>query len=202
MIIIFIISFVFKQYNYIDNNFILISDQHSIENYNIDNNSLDFSEFLPENYYILDYCITDINQDATEDIVLLIKRIWRDWYFMKWQSVETPLINNKDSENFSSSIIILNYYESTSKYKIIWAGSAFISPLLKIISFDIDKDSLQEIITIDGIFENNFNLPGEYLSIWGWNGFGFSLQQRSDKGNYYDLRVSGDSTIYVLTDSL
>ena len=58
----------------------------------------------------------------------------------------------------------------------IWAGSALPAPLLTLGIEDVDGDGRNEVRTLEGSYTGG---GSTHLDVWRWNGFGFTLEQRS-----------------------
>jgi poly-gamma-glutamate synthesis protein (capsule biosynthesis protein) len=69
------------------------------------------------------------------------------------------------------------------RYRPLWGGSAVARPIIELELGDVDADGEMELL----ILEEGPRGMGRTLSVWRWHGWGFSLQWRSEVGNYQSL---------------
>jgi hypothetical protein len=71
-------------------------------------------------------------------------------------------------------------------YNELWAGSALIQPVTQLRLVDLNGDGQQEMAAL----EEDYDHPerGGFLTVWRWNGFGFSLAGQ-DRHRYFQVQV-------------
>lgn len=72
----------------------------------------------------------------------------------------------------------------------LWQSSALLKPNCQIKIIDINNDSENELITLEGDYTKNTNCQPKYISVWKWNHWGFTNLWRSKKTNYNSLKVA------------
>jgi hypothetical protein len=61
----------------------------------------------------------------------------------------------------------------------LWAGSALVRPVSQLAVADVDGDSGQELVALEGYYDSPFK--GGSLTVWRWRGFGFVLVGKVNK---------------------
>jgi len=49
-----------------------------------------------------------------------------------------------------------------------------------------------ELVVIEGDYLQKPECNGSFVAVWKWNGWGFSNEWRSDRGNYSNLEIERD----------
>ncbi|MGB9606754.1 MAG: hypothetical protein ACPL88_12835, partial [Bryobacteraceae bacterium] len=89
------------------------------------------------------------------------------------------------------------------RYDLLWGGSAAPQPIVALEFWDVDADGRGELVVLEAPAGNGPGAQGHWVSIWRWNGWGFSLLWRSEEGRFRDLRlcdVDGDGAREVLVE--
>ena len=104
--------------------------------------------------------------------MLLVWRPWRDWPIQRWSAVPSPIAGFHDARGDSCHLILLDPRDGRE----IWAGSALPAPLSTLSVEDVDGDGRNEVRTLEGSYAGG---ESTHMDVWCWNGFGFTLEQRS-----------------------
>jgi hypothetical protein len=79
------------------------------------------------------------------------------------------------------------------RYDLLWGGSAAISPIYEMDLGDVDGDGRTELVVLEGIAgasrEEVAHEPARFVTVWRWNGWGFTLLWRSEPGRYQHLHL-------------
>jgi hypothetical protein len=70
-------------------------------------------------------------------------------------------------------------------YRLLWGGSPVSAALLEVELGDLDGYGVEELVAI----ERSEDGAASYVTVWRWNGWGFSLVWRSPPGEYRDLAI-------------
>lgn len=148
---------------------------------------------IPSSWDVRNAIYTNLTGDGKPEIVLLVWRPWRDWPIMRWSKSPSPIAGFHDMDGDSCHIILIDPHpygdtrttsDSSRSYREIWAGSALPVPLIQIAAGDIDGDDANELVALEGTYTNGRDGAGNRMSVWRWNGFGFTMQWQSEQTEY------------------
>ncbi len=115
--------------------------------------------------------ITDLNHDGRPELTLLVWRPFAPWPVDAILPHGGRIAGFHDAQNLSCHIILIGW--ARGGFRELWAGSALAEPLLSFYATDWNGDGRQELMTVETLYDQP--LQGTALSLWEWNGFGFSL---------------------------
>jgi hypothetical protein len=156
----------------------------------------------PKEWHVEQAQITNLNRDETRELTLLL---WRD--FSPWP-IDAYLVHPGRIQDFhnregrSCHLILIGWLGN--EYGELWAGSALADPILAFTSVDLDGDGWDELIGLESQYDNPPN-GNQSITIWEWNGFGFSLLQRGPTGKILAARpvyIEGDRALILLNGKL
>jgi hypothetical protein len=151
---------------------------------------------LPASWEVRSSAIADVTGDGTDELVLLVRRPWRDWETTRWHGGKSPIADFHDSEMMSSHVIVKAFDGET-----IWAGSALPHPMVALDCGDVDGDGTAEVVTLEGEYADGPDGPGYRVDVWEWDAFGFSLVHRSPPGVFRELTlrdIDGDGIVDII----
>jgi poly-gamma-glutamate synthesis protein (capsule biosynthesis protein) len=159
------------------------------ENYELKNGRLIITEQgkviwqSPTNWWIDNFFIADSNNDGVIDINLSLKPFWmkeNDW-------------------SVKNHFFVLNLIQN--KIKQIWCSSSLSKPNLEFKIADVDNDGKNDLIVIEGEYQQKSEC-NNCVAVWGWNGWGFSNNWRSEKGTFANLEIEKiDGKTYIVVDT-
>lgn len=129
----------------------------------------------PPEWNVLQFHITDLNHDQIPEITLLVWRAFSPWPIDSYLKVPGRIDEFHDSRNRSCHLILIGW--KNSSFAELWAGSALSQPVTAFQAIDLNNDSQQELITLDGRYDHSHHQT-QTISTWTWSGFGFSLHSR------------------------
>jgi len=149
----------------------------------------------PEDWRVEELIVADLNRDGTQEYALLVWRPFAPWPIDKFLPHGGRITGFHNKAGMSAHLILVGW--DGDDYRELWAGSALANPISTIRAVDIDRDGYKELITIEG--EYDAIEKGGNITIWGWQGFGFTLLDRIE-GNYSGYAVyQTDQQTTILT---
>lgn len=150
-----------------------------------------------EEWEVLEVQITDLNRDGLPEVTMLVWRPFQPWPIDTWLPHGGRIAGFHDSENRSCHIILWGW--AGDRYRELWAGSALAEPLVSFFAADWDGDGFQELLAVETGYDRR--PMGTAVSLWSWNGFGFTLIDRytAEFGGFGFL-IDGDSRPSVLLE--
>ena len=127
----------------------------------------------PSDWHVIQALISDLDHDGHPEFTLLIRRPFQSWPVDQWLPYGGRIADFQDASGMSNHIILIGWRDG--RYKEIWAGSSMSQPALAIDVADLDQDGQVELVTMEGIYDDQSFFPGKAIKLWEWNGFGFSL---------------------------
>ena len=144
-----------------------------------------------DNWWIDDFNFNDSNNDGIVDINL---SLWKPGNFGK----SKPFWVEENDMSIKNHFFILNLIGNSIKE--VWGSSNLSNPNCEFKFGDIDNDKENELIVVEGDYlEEKCN--GNFIAVWKWNGWGFSNEWRSEKGNFSNLEIEKIyNKNYILVD--
>jgi hypothetical protein len=128
----------------------------------------------PPEWQIRTAQVTDLNHDGRPELTLLVWRPFAPWPVDAILPHGGRIAGFHDAQNLSCHIILIGW--AGGGFRELWAGSALAEPILDFYAADWNGDGRQELMGIETEYDNP--LQARALSLWEWNGFGFSLLGR------------------------
>jgi hypothetical protein len=141
--------------------------------------------------------ITDLDRDGRPELTLLVWRPFAPWPIDAFLPDGGRIAGFHDAQNQSCHIILIQWKQGA--FRELWAGSALAEPILNFYAADWNGDGGQELMAV----ETGYDQPtkAKALSLWEWNGFGFSLIGRLRIGiGKYAFLTGTDDRPSILVD--
>jgi hypothetical protein len=135
----------------------------------------------PAEWQVAQASINDLDRDGRLEADLLVWRPFRPWPVDRFMPYGGRIKPFQDSQGRSCQIILIAWRNGAFQER--WAGSALAEPLRSFAAADLDGDGRQELIGMETAYDVPLSSSANAISIWEWNGFGFSLLARR-KGSY------------------
>ena len=147
----------------------------------------------PLNWQVKEVVSGDLNHDGIEEFGLLVWRTFKPWPIDKFLPNAGRIAAFHDENDLSCHLILIGW--DGEKYRELWAGSALADPISHLVIVDVDRNGEEELAAIEGTYKK----PGDgNLTIWKWQGFGFTLINRLDgKFSNFTLGNVGDHSILI-----
>jgi hypothetical protein len=148
----------------------------------------------PLSWWIDDFELADSNNDGIIDINL---SLWKAGSYGKYM----PFWIKENDMSIKNHFFILDY--SKGRVRHVWCSSNLSQPNCEFKFADINNDLKNELIVIEGNYSQAAGNQGLYIAVWSWNGWGFSNEWRSEKGNYKNLIIEkSDNKVYIVSDDI
>ncbi len=138
----------------------------------------------PAEWQVKEALFSDLNLDGEDELALLVWRPFRPWPVDRFMPHGGRNASFHDAEGMSCQLILIGLVDG--EFRELWAGSALADPIHSLHAADLDGDGLQELAALEYVYDGN---PRDAtLTVWSWNGFGFSLEARQED-DYASLLV-------------
>jgi hypothetical protein len=133
--------------------------------------------------------ITDLNQDGRPEATLLVWRDFKVWPIDDYLPHGGRIEGFQDRHGRSCHLILIGWRDGA--FVELWAGSALADPLHAFVAVDLEGNGTQELVALEGRYDAPRS-GTHTLTLWEWNGFGFTLRARGPSGRFHQLvRVQG-----------
>jgi hypothetical protein len=150
----------------------------------------------PKDWQVLEAIISDLNRDGEDELVMVVSRPFKPWPIDRFLPHGGRINSFQDKNGMSCHLILVGW--DGKEYREVWAGSALKDPISHISSADLNQDGFQELVALEGQYDSIFNTGN--ITVWEWNGFGFSLNERID-GSFSDfIVISTGQQNWLLSD--
>jgi len=132
----------------------------------------------PIDWQVSQAAFTDLNRDGKDELALLVWRPFEPWLIDRMLPRGGRIDTFQDAGGQSCQLILMGW--KLGAYREVWAGSPLVDPLQQFAAVDLDGDGWQELSVLEGRYNDRLGTPAWSLSLWKWNGFGFSLGERQE----------------------
>jgi len=140
----------------------------------------------PLDWEVMQALVTDLNRDGKLEVALLIWRDFKPWPIDSYIPNPRRIDDFHDKDNRSCHLVLIGW--RGGEYREVWAGSALADPLREIAAADLDGDGKQELVALESKYDDPAVKPAHALTVWEWNGFGFTLLART-RGRFRQLVI-------------
>lgn len=167
------------------------------ETYSLEGGQLTIAENLkmiwqsPSDWWIDNFILVDSNNDGVGDINL---SVWKPGDF----GSSKPFWIKENDMSIKNHFFVFDLVNGVMKP--VWQSSNLGAPNCQFAFADLDNDGKNDLVAIEGNYSDKHECKGNYVAVWKWNGWGFSNEWRSEKGNFSNLeigKINGKSYISV-----
>ncbi|MFA7169848.1 MAG: hypothetical protein WC178_03260 [Candidatus Paceibacterota bacterium] len=150
-----------------------------MEKYDFQNGKLTISENYKiiwqseDDWRVEDFILADSNNDGITDINM---SVWKSGDFGDFK----PLWVEENDMSIKNHFFIFDFKDG--EVRPIWQSSNLDAPNCQILISDMDDDSQNELVVIEGDYADSPDCKGKYLAVWKWNEWGFFNEWRSEAG--------------------
>lgn len=134
----------------------------------------------PVYWWIDNFVIADSNNDRISDINL---SVWKAGNF----GSSKPFWDKENEMSVKNHLFIFNF--AGDEIRPIWQSSNLSAPNCEFAIIDIDGDEKNDLVVSEGDYSQKPICDGNYVAVWKWNGWGFSNEWRSEKGEFDNLEI-------------
>ncbi len=134
----------------------------------------------PDNWWVDDFQIADSTCDGIMNINI---SAWRAGNF----GSSKPLWIEENDMSIRNHFFVMKL--ENGAVKPVWMSSNLPVPNREFAFADVDLDGRQELVVIEGEYDDEIQRAGNHVAVWQWDEWGFSNEWRSDKGSYSNLRI-------------
>ena len=151
----------------------------------------------PNDWQVTQAAVGDLNLDGQPEVILLLWRPFRPWPVDQWLPNGGRISAFHDRQGLSCHIILVGW--RGAGYHELWAGSPMADPIYSFAVADLDGDQNQELVAVEGRYNESRSRPARTLKVWKWNGFGFSVVSSMDGiFNEFTLIKANNDHILIL----
>ena len=155
------------------------------EEYYLENGSLKISQSSktlwqsPSDWWIDDFVLADSTNNGVVNINL---SVWKPGSFGQ----SKPFWVEENDMSIKNHFFVFSL--ENEEVKPIWQSSNLAIPNCEFLLEDIDGDNKNELVVIEGNYNDEF-CQGKYVAVWQWNNWGFFNQWRSQEGQFSNLSI-------------
>ncbi|MEK7623283.1 MAG: CapA family protein [Patescibacteria group bacterium] len=124
----------------------------------------------PETWWVDDVVFADSTNDGIIDINL---SVWKAGNF----GSSKPFWVDENDKTIKNHFFIFNVMED-GQVRPVWQSSNLEAPNCTLAITDYDGDGDNELLSVEGSYGRRCEIEEGRLSVWEWNGWGFSLVQK------------------------
>jgi hypothetical protein len=132
--------------------------------------------------------VGDVNNDGKQEVALVLWKLFRLEPRIIYDTFGFPSLWEEGS--LRNHLFIYGWRDAAWRH--LWCSSPVADPIVELAAADVDGDGANELVVLEGSYETHDN-PGRHVSMWRWNGWGFTLQWRSP-GGVWDRLILQDVT--------
>jgi hypothetical protein len=153
----------------------------------------------PPAWSVVQAQITDLNHDGLPEAALLIWRPFKPWPVDAWLPNGGRINDFHDSNGRSCHVILVGWKQDA--FRELWAGSALAQPVQHFAAVDLTGDGQQDLVTLESEYDDPPTAPARRLTVWEWNGFGFTVvHKQQDSFRLMVLARTNSGRVLILTD--
>lgn len=148
----------------------------------------------PNDWWVDGFEFADSNNDGVRDLNM---SVWKPGNFGTFR----PFWNKSNDMSVKNHFFVFDLAEG--KLKPVWNSSNLDAPICEFKLVDVDKDNANELVVIEGDYEDWPLCIGYDVAIWRWHQFSFENIWKSKKGRYHRLDIENiDDEPCIIVDVL
>lgn len=124
--------------------------------------------------------VGDIDNDEKNEIIVSL------WKLGKYGS-DLPFWLEENIKDWGNHLFIYKWPEEG--IKLFWGSSTLDAPIREMAVADVDEDGQNELIVLEGSYEESIDQPAEYVTAWAWKEWNLFNEFRSKESRFFDLDI-------------
>jgi hypothetical protein len=140
--------------------------------------------------------VADVNNDRKQEVAFVL---WKPFRLEPTIIYETFGFSSLWEEGSLRNHLFL-YGWRDAAWQHLWCSSPVADPIVELAAGDIDGDEANDLVVLEGSYDAP-DAAARHVSVWQWNGWGFTLQWRSPRGVWDHLMlqdVTDDGVLDIL----
>jgi hypothetical protein len=140
--------------------------------------------------------VADVNNDGQEEVAFVLWRPFRLEPAIVYETFGFPALWEQDSVR--NHLFIYAWRDGV--WQRLWCSSPVAEPIIELGAADVDGEGSNELVVLEGTYDAP-DAPPRRVSVWRWNGWGFTLLWRSPGGAWDHLLlrdVTDDGVLDIL----
>jgi hypothetical protein len=140
--------------------------------------------------------VADVNNDGKQEVAFVLWKPFRLEPTIIYDTFGFPSLWEEGS--LRNHLFIYAWRDAAWQH--LWCSSPVADPIIEVAAGDVDGDGANELVVLEGSYDAP-DAVFRYVSVWRWNGWGFTLQWRSPGGVWGHLvlqDVTADGVLDIL----
>jgi len=140
--------------------------------------------------------VADVNNDGKEEAAFVLWKPFRLEPAIFYETFRFPSLWEEGS--LRNHLFIYGWRDAAWQH--LWCSSPVADPIMEVAAGDVDGDGANELVVLEGSYDAP-DAAARHVSVWCWNGWGFTLQWRSPGGAWDHLMlqdVTDDGVLDIL----
>jgi hypothetical protein len=145
------------------------------------------------------FVVADVDNDGEQEVAVVLWKPFRREPHIVYDTYGFP---SPWEEGIQRNHLFV-YGWRDDEWKPLWFSSPIPDPIFELAVEDVDGDQANELVVLEGSYDDTPDAPGRHVAVWRWNGWGFVLERRSPAGRYESLSSSyadSDGILEIVTD--
>ena len=126
--------------------------------------------------------MADVDNDGVMEMVVSL------WKWGKY-GPNLPFWLEENEDDWGNHLFL--YEWDGEEVKLAWGASTIDAPIREMAVADVDGDGKNELVVLEGDYEEAADELAQYVTTWKWSGWSFYHEWRSEEGRYYGLEMGG-----------
>jgi hypothetical protein len=140
--------------------------------------------------------VADVNKDGKQEAAFVLWKPFRLEPEIIYDTFGFPSLWEEGS--LRNHLFIYGWRDAAWQH--LWCSSPVADPILQLDAADVDGDGDNELVVLEGSYDAP-DAAARHVTVWQWNGWGFTLQWRSPRGVWEHLMlqdVTDDGVLDIL----